>query len=213
VLQGANTSGIEGGLIHGSSGTLTLGDGTGTPATPSVITIQGNHGTQTDTFNLGYDTSTIENGTVKVRYANTSGNSGAFFNVGWSDGGADNAALTAFHETSGGTDFDPLPGSGGVAIVGPTSGTVAIFNGTATLATAGTAVVAVSSGSQTIQSVRCCSSLASGVSPRLDLPRQPVSISHRLFGIYATNQTKLLVIGRSCAANKNAMLVIDTRRP
>ena len=90
-----------------------------------------------DSFNLGWPAANVtDNGNVTVRYANTSATAGQYFNVGWSDGGAWNAALTAFRETSGGTEFAPLAGSGGVAIVGPASGTVATFAKTGTVTTA-----------------------------------------------------------------------------
>jgi autotransporter-associated beta strand protein len=132
TLVGYNGTNYEGGLVRGSK-TLTLGDGT-----PSTITVQGNHGTQVDSFNLGYAANTTDSGNVTMRYANTSATAGTCFNVGWSNGGNIRAALLALKETSGGTEFAPLAGSGGVAIVGPTSGTVAAFAKTATLTTTGT---------------------------------------------------------------------------
>ena len=131
VLQGYNASTYAGGLIR-NAGTLTLGDGT-----PSVITIRGNHAAQPNTVNLGYSANVTDNGNVRIKYANTSAAAGSYFNVGWSAGGSITAALVPLKETSGGTEFAPLAGSGGVAIVGPGSGTVATFTNTTTLSTGG----------------------------------------------------------------------------
>jgi hypothetical protein len=104
-----------------------------------VVTVQGNHGSGYNTFNLGYHrTNTTESGTVRMKYASTSATGGSYFNVGWSVGGAYNAALEAFRTTSGGTEFAPLAGGAGVAVVGPGSGTVATFTNGATVTTAGT---------------------------------------------------------------------------
>ena len=143
IVAGVNGSGKQGGMVRGTTGTLTLGDGTGTPANPSVVTIQGNHGTAMDTFNLGYAntasaTNTIEKGTVRMRYANTGAGAANYFNVGWSLGGAFNAAIVPFKETSGGTEFAPLAGSGGIQVVGATSGNVATITNLVTVSTAGT---------------------------------------------------------------------------
>jgi hypothetical protein len=138
TIAGTNSNGLEGGIIRGTSGTLMLGDGSGSLANPSVITVLGNHGTVTDTFNLGYAADTIESGVVRMKYANTSAATGNYFNVGWSNGGATAAALAPFKETSGGTEFAPLAGSGGVAIVGPLTGDVATFANDVNLSTSGT---------------------------------------------------------------------------
>ena len=131
-----NTANKQGGVIRGNSGTLALGDGTGTPGSPSVVTIQGNYGTDLDTFNLGYANFVTEIGTVKMKYSNTTAGAGNYFNVGWSPGNG-NVTLTSFYQTSGGTEFAPLPGSGGIAVIGPSSGTVVTFTNPVTVSTAG----------------------------------------------------------------------------
>jgi hypothetical protein len=141
LLDGATVLGANsavGGMIRGTTGSLTLGDGSGTPASPSVVTVQGDHGAGLNTFNLGYGSYMSETGTVRLKYASTSATAGSAFNVGWSAGGAFNGALTALRATSGGTEFAPLAGGGGVAVVGPTSGTVATFTNAVTVSTAGT---------------------------------------------------------------------------
>ncbi len=133
TVVGVNSSGNAGGLI-GNTGTLTLGDGTA-----STITVQGNHGTDTDSFNIGYADAVTDNGNATMKYANTSANSGTYFNVGWSNGGTSySAPLVAFKETSGGTEFAPIAGSGGVAVVGAETGTVATFAQSTSITTAGT---------------------------------------------------------------------------
>jgi hypothetical protein len=103
-----------------------------------VVTVKGNHGAGVNTFNLGYGNYLSESGTVRMAYANTGAGAGDTFNVGWSAGGAFNSPLTAFRETSGGTEFAPLAGSEGVAIVGPSSGTVATFSTAVTVSGGGT---------------------------------------------------------------------------
>ncbi len=137
ILQGTGTQ--YGGLVRGSAGTLTLGDGTGTPTAPSVVTVRGDYGANVNTFALGFAANTTVNGTVKVKYANTVTGAANYFNVGWSNGGNTLAALLAFKEISGGTEFAPLAGSGGVAVVGPSgTATVATFANGVTHTTAGT---------------------------------------------------------------------------
>jgi hypothetical protein len=143
ILHGRNvnnsldeTAGQPGGFIRNttSGGTLTLGDGSA-----SVITVQGNHYADPDSFNLGWPAANVtDNGNVTMKYANTDTTAGRYFNVGWSGGGSYAAALTAFRETSGGTEFAPLAGSGGVAVLGASAGTVAIFSNAVTVSSGGT---------------------------------------------------------------------------
>ncbi len=136
TIVGINTGGFPAGIIRDttSGGTLTLGDGSA-----SVVTIQGNHGADTDSFNIGFAANTTDNGGVTMKYANTSSTAGTYFNVGWSNGGTSPhaAPLVAFKESSGGTEFAPIAGSGGVAILGADVGTVATFARSATLSTTG----------------------------------------------------------------------------
>jgi fibronectin-binding autotransporter adhesin len=73
-----------------------------------------------------------------MKYANTSATAGNYFNIGWSNGGSIGAGLVSFKETTGGTEFAPLAGSGGVAVVGPSAGTVATFAKAVSIATPGT---------------------------------------------------------------------------
>ncbi|OPZ29108.1 MAG: hypothetical protein BWZ02_01088 [Lentisphaerae bacterium ADurb.BinA184] len=136
TIVGVNSSGNPGGIIRDTTagGTLTLGDGSA-----STVTVQGNHGADTDSFNLGFANNITDNGNVTMKYANTNAAAGNYFNIGWSNGGSEfSAPLVAFKETSGGTEFAPLAGSGGVAVVGASTGPVATFAKPATLTTAGT---------------------------------------------------------------------------
>ena len=133
-----NSAKVGGFMRYGNTNTLTLGDGTGTPSAPGVVTVLGNQGADANTFNIGWATNMTVNGVVKMTYANIATGAASYFNVGWSGGGNVAAALLAFKTTSGGTEFAPLPNSGGVAVVGPASGAVATFTNTATVSTAGT---------------------------------------------------------------------------
>ena len=137
VQHNFNWAKAGGFMRYGNTNTLTLGDGTGTPSSPGVVTVRGNQGADTNTFNIGWATNMTVNGLVKMTYANIATGAASYFNVGWSGGGNVAAALLAFKTTSGGTEFAPLTNSGGVAVVGPASGPVAILTNTATVSTAG----------------------------------------------------------------------------
>jgi autotransporter-associated beta strand protein len=128
----------QGGLIRGTTGTLTLGDGSGTTSTPSVVTVRGDQAGYLNTFKIGYVTNTVESGVVKMKYASTSSAAGSAFVVGWSAAGTYSANLAAFRETRGGTEFAPQAGGGGVAVVGAASGPVALFSNMVTVSTGGT---------------------------------------------------------------------------
>jgi autotransporter-associated beta strand protein len=139
----------QGGIVRASTsgGTLTLGSS----GTDGVIHIRGNQDGWSNVFKLGYANHVTEIGTQTMRYANT--DAAGIFNVGWANGSTDNnitgSGLVAFKETSGGTEFAPLVGTGWLAIVGPSSGTVATFSEAAALTTAGTVGFYNAGGSNT----------------------------------------------------------------